>query len=179
MKKWMYVIFPSAMLGVFLFFYFAEAKDAELREKKRVEMVAKQKTEDDERKRVIEEKARQDAEKRAAERAAEEKKKEDDKIAKWQAETKRIQDEIDKDTATGNRLAKEAADLEIQLDTLRKSKDKANRDAFDLLKQVELAKVARRNAELEVQRTTEMISRKAAQSSLVKPPMIVTPAPAK
>src|SRR4051812_34853233 len=130
MKKWMYVIFPGAMLAVFLFFYFAESKEAELKEKKRIETVAKQKAEDDERKRVIEEKARQDAEKRAAERAAEEKKKEDEKVAKWQAETKRIQDDIDKDTATANRLAKEAADLESQLDTLRKTKDKATRDAF-------------------------------------------------
>jgi hypothetical protein len=66
------------------------------------------------------------------------------------------------------------------LDSVRKAKDKANRESFDLAKQVELAKVAKRNAEFEVQRTTEMISRRAADSSLTRlPPPPPLPAPTK
>jgi len=43
---------------------------------------------------------------------------------------------------------------------------------------VELARIARRNAELEIQRMTEMVSRRAADSSLTRPPVIPAP-PAK
>ncbi len=175
MKKWMYLIFPGAMLGIFLFFYFAEAKEAEIKEQQRIAEDTKRKADDAERKRVIEEKARQDAERRTAERLAAEKQKEDEKLAKWQADGKAIQDATDKANADVNHWSKECSNLEIQLDTLRKAKDKASREAFDLLKQVELAKVTRRNAEIEIQRTTEMISRRAAESSLVKAPSIPAP----
>ena len=49
--------------------------------------------------------------------------------------------------------------------------------AFDA-KKVELARIARRTAELEIQRTTEMITRRAEQSSMTRPPP-PPPAPAK
>ena len=172
MKKWMYLIFPGLMLGLFLFFYLAASKETELKEKQHIAAAAKLKADEAARKKIIEDKARLDSEKRSAARAAEEKKKEDDKIAKWVNDGKKIQDDTDKANAEANRLSKEAAVLEIQLDTLRKAKDKASREAFELVKQVELAKVARRNAEIEIQRTTEMISRRAAESSLVKPPLV-------
>jgi predicted nucleic acid-binding Zn-ribbon protein len=179
MKKWMYVIFPSAMLGIFLFFYLASEKETERKELQRTEQLAKQKAQEAERKRVNEEKARIDAEKRRIEREADEAKKEAEKLAKYVADGKKIQDETDKLNKEGDQFAKESAALEIQIDTLRKGKDKASRDAFDLLRQVEMAKVARRNAEFEIQRTTEMISRRANESSLVRPPVIAAPAPAK
>jgi len=155
MKKWMYVIFPSVMLGVFLFFYFAEAKQAEIREKQRAAELAKQKAEDAEKKRVAEEKARLDSAKRQAERAAEDAKREADKLAKWQAEGKRIQDDTDKSIADADRFSKQVSELEIQLDAAKKAKDKASRESFDLLKLVERSKVERRNAEVEIQRLTE------------------------
>ena len=66
--------------------------------------------------------------------------------------------------------AKEAAKLDASLAATRQAKDKANREAFDLAKQVELAKVSKRNAEFDIQRTTEMISKRAEQSSLTRPP---------
>ena len=65
--------------------------------------------------------------------------------------------------------------MELQLSALRTEKEKLNREAFDFAKQVERGKVARRTAELEIQRTTEMIARRAAQSSLARPPGAVTP----
>lgn len=168
MKKWMYVIFPTVMLGVFLFFYFAEAKQAEIKEKQRSAELAKQKADDAEKKRIAEEKARVDSAKRQAERAAEDAKREADKLAKWQADGKRIQDDTDKSVADADRYAKQVAELEIQLDSARKAKDKASREAFDLLKTVERSKVDRRNAEVEIQRLTEMVARRASDSSLTR-----------
>lgn len=171
----MYIIFPGAMLGVFLFFYFSDAKQAAINEKQRAAVVSKQKAEEAERKRVIEEKARLDAERRTSERLMEEKKKESDKLAKSAAELKRVVDDTDKANADFARYAKEVSSLESQLELLLKSKDKASREAFDAVKQVEKAKVDRRNAEIEIQRLTEMVVRRAAESSLVKPTLPVAP----
>jgi ABC-type Na+ efflux pump permease subunit len=177
MKKWMYVIFPAAMLGIFLVFYFSAAKKAELKEQQHIAEIAKQKADETEKKRIAEDKARVDAVKRAAERSAEEAKKEADKIAKWQADSKRIQEDTDKSIADADRYQKEVSKLEIELDTLRKSKDKASREAFDLLKQVERAKVDRRNAEIEIQRLTEMVARKASESAMTRPGVAATTTP--
>lgn len=177
MKKWMYVIFPAAMLGLFLVFYFSAAKKAELKEQQNLAEIAKQKADEADKKRIAETKARVDAEKRAGERAAEELKKEADKLAKWQADSKRIQDDTDKSLADSDRYQREVSKLEIDLDSMRKLKDKTGREAFDLLKQVERSKVDRRTAEIEIQRLTEMVARKASESSMTRPVVSATTAP--
>lgn len=117
-----------------------------------------------------------DSAKRAAERAAEDAKREADKIAKREAESKRIQDETDKYLADAAALSKKIADLEVQVEAARKSKDQASREAFDLLKQVERAKVERRNAEIEIARLTEMLARRASDSSMTRMPTPPSPA---
>jgi len=179
MKKWMYLIAPTAMLGVFLFFYIAESKEAELKEQSRAAELAKSKAQEAEKKRVAEEKARLDSAKRAAERSAEEAKREADKIAKREAESKRIQDETEKYLADTAAQTKKVSDLELQLEAARKSKDQASREAFDLLKQVERAKVERRNAEIEIARLTEMLARRASDSSMTRMPPPPPPPAAK
>jgi chromosome segregation ATPase len=144
MKKWMYIIFPGIMLAVFLVIYSSAMKDVELATQKKAEEVAKMKAADEAKKKVAEEKAREDSARRSAERAAEDSKREAEKIAKWQSESKKIQDDIDKAQADSDLYNKEVAALELTLDSLKKSKDKASRESFDLVKQVERAKVARR-----------------------------------
>ena len=62
------------------------------------------------------------------------------------------------------------ADLEKELAGLRTQKETVNRENLELLKKVELARIAKRNAELNIQRMTEMISRRAAASALTAPP---------
>ena len=167
----MYVISVSSMLAIFLFFYLTHLKEAELRDKARAERLAHDQKIEAERKAMIEAKAREDAAKRAAARAAEDAKKEADKIAKWEAEGQKIKDATDKHNAESDRLAKEAAKLEIQLDSLRRDKETANRECFESAKRVEYAKIDKRNAELEIQRTTEMIARRATESSLARLPL--------
>jgi membrane protein involved in colicin uptake len=177
MKKWMYIIFPGAMLAGFLVIYFSHKEKAEAKERAHIEQVAKEKADADAKKKVAEAKARDDAKKRQEERDAEEKKKVEEKMARQAADDKKVQDAIAEYTAKGNAAAKLLAEQEIKLDKLRKEKDQASREAFETAKQVELARVARRNAELEIQRLTEMISRRASESSMTRPP-IVPPAPA-
>ncbi|MCR6656054.1 MAG: hypothetical protein NVV63_09600 [Opitutus sp.] len=170
MKKWTYVISVGGMLAVFMFFYFSHTKEAEIREKARQEEVARQQKEEADRKAAIEEKARQDAERRAAERAAEEKRKEDERIAKWEAAGREIQQSTDEYNAKADAYNKRVGALEIELNQLRTDKEKLNREAFEFAKQVERARVEKRNAEIEHQRLTDIIARRAAESALVRPP---------
>jgi hypothetical protein len=176
MKKWMYLIAPTVMLGAFLFLYVAESKEAEIKEQAKAAEIAKVKAQEAEKKKIAEEKARLDSAKRAAERAAEDAKREADKLAKREAEAKRIQDETDKYLADAAAQTKKIAELEAQVDVARKAKDQASRESFDLLKQVERAKVERRNAEIEIARLTEMLARRASDSSMTRMPP--PPAPA-
>jgi hypothetical protein len=180
MKKWMYLIFPGVMLAAFLVFYLSHKKEAEEKERVHVAKVAQEKAEMEAKKRDAEQKARDDAKKRQDEREAEDRKKEADKAAKQAADDKKVRDATAEYTAKANEFTKQIASLEAELDRLRKEKDKTNRETFEMAKQVELARIARRNAELEIQRMTEMIARRASDSSLTRPPMLPQPpAPAK
>ena len=170
MKKWIYLILPSLMLAGFLVIYFSHKEKAEAKERAHIAQVAKEKAEAEEKKRIAEQKARDDARKRQEERDAEERKKAEEKAAKQAADDKKVRDQTAEYTAKAEAAAKQVAALEAELDRLRKEKDQTSREAFDLAKQVELARIARRNAELEIQRMTEMVARRAAESSLTKPP---------
>jgi hypothetical protein len=178
MKKWMYLISVGSMLAVFLFFYFAHLKETEQREKEHAALLQKKLAEEAKHKAELEEKARLDAAAKSAARAAEEAKKEADRVAKWEAAGLDIKNTTDTLNAESDKLSKEAAALEIQLSNLRDTKEKLNRETFELAKRVELAKINKQNAEMGIQRTTEMIARRATASSLTQlPPPL--PAPAK
>ncbi len=177
MKKWMYVISVGGMLAIFLFFYFSHIKEAEQQEKIRQEKLEQDRKAEAAKKAEIEAKARADAERRAAERAAADAKKEAEKVAKWEAENRHIQEETDGYNAKANAYAKQASELDIQLTKLRAEKDRLIREAFEFAKQVEQARIEKRNAELEIQRMTDMISKKAADSSLTRAPVMPTPKP--
>ena len=172
MKKWMYIIFPSIMLAGFLVIYFSYKEESEARERAHIAQVEKEKTEAEEKKRIAEAKAREDALKRQEEREAEEKRKADEKAAKQAADDKKVRDQTAEFTAKGEAAAKQVAALQAERDNLRKEKDRTSRETFDLAKQVELARIARRNAELEIQRMTEMVMRRVAESSLTRPPAL-------
>jgi len=170
MKKWIYFIVPVILAVIFSFFYFAYLDDAKQKDIERKAEIARVEQAEALKKAEIEEKARLDAERRAAERLAAEQAKEAERIAKWEAEGKRIQDATDENIAEANALAKKISNLEIELNALRQSKAKTNAEVLEMIKQVERAMIDKRNAELEIQRMTEMIARRAADSSLSRAP---------
>jgi hypothetical protein len=175
MKKWMFIIFPGAMLAIFLTFFLSHKKVMEDNQAARDATVARQQQEADAKKKADEEKAHVDAVKRSEERAAEEKRKADEKAAKVAAADKEVQAATNKALADGDKSAQESRRLEMELENLRKAKDQLSREAFDAAQQVELAKVARRNAELEEQRTIEMIANRADNSLMARLPAAVVP----
>jgi len=164
MKKWIYVVFPMAMLAVFLGFYLENKREWDAAEAARVLSEQKAKAAEDARKSAAEAAARIAAQKRADDQKREEAAKEQARRDKWDAETRAIQAVTDRANAEAEAAGKEAADLEIQIDTLRKQKEQLNRADFDLLKQVELARVQERIAELEVERMVRMIADRADQA---------------
>ena len=176
MKKWLYVLFPTALLGIFLYYYFASRAETLARETAHREQVARETAEANQKKAIAEAKAREDAERRNAERAAEEARIAKEKQDKYDADMRRIKDDTDKANASAEQSAAKVSELTIELDNLHKQKDALTREGFDLAKRVEMAAVARRNAELEIQRMVEMIANKADQSSMTKmPPPTPTP----
>jgi chromosome segregation ATPase len=175
MKKWFYVLFPVALLAIFTIFYLSSRAESEAKEAAHKAELAKDKADADEKKSLAEAKAREDAEKRNVDRANEEKRLAQEKEDKYNAEMARIKEDTDKSNATAETYAKKVSDFTIELDTLHKQKDALTRESFDLDKQVELADVERRNAEMEIQRYNSMIADKADQSAMAKMP---PPAPA-
>jgi chromosome segregation ATPase len=167
-----YVIVPVVLLALFGFFYWQYMQTAEQKEKDRLALIAKDKADADAKKKAAEEKAKADAERRAQEREAEEKKKADDKRKKYEADIQKIRDDIAKYNTQASDNAKQVAKLEQELSNLRASKEKLNREAFELNKQVERAQVDKRNAEFEIQRLTDMIAKRANDSLMPKAPVV-------
>jgi len=83
---------------------------------------------------------------------------------------KKLKDESTDYSVQSAKFAKDAAELEIQITQTRNDREKLNREALEFSKQVELAKISRRNAELEIQRTMEMVAMKLNDSSIATPP---------
>ncbi|HET7534819.1 MAG TPA: hypothetical protein VFJ90_00095 [Candidatus Didemnitutus sp.] len=169
-----YLIAPAALLLAFLFTpsvgYFSAQKEIEARleaeNKRKADVAAAEAA----RKAEIERKATLDAQKRQAERDAEEAAKIAKKEKDYADAMNKLKDETNGYVADTDKLVKENAELEVQLAALRNQKEKANRETFELAKQVELAKVSRRNAELEIQRMVEMVGTKAGASTLANAP---------
>ena len=183
MKKWMYLIVPAILMVGFVFVYFSHVEKTHEKERIAKAKVVAEKAEADRKKKDAEDKARADAKKRQDDRDAEEKKKEDEKIAKQRADDEKVRSATAEFVTKATNAAKQGQQLEKDLENFRREKDRLTREAFDIAKQVELARIARRNAELEIQRMTEMITQRASNSSLVRPPALPTPpapaAPAK
>ncbi len=180
MKKWMYLIFPGIMLAGFIVIYLSHKEASEAKEKAHVAQVAKDKAVADEKKKVAEAKARDDAKKRQEERDAEDRKKEEDKAARQAADDKKVRDQTAEYASKAAAAEKQVAASQSELERLRKEKDTLNRETFEMAKQVELSRIARRNAELEIQRMTEMVARRASESAMTRPPAVMAaPAPAK
>jgi monoamine oxidase len=176
MKKWMYVIFPGIMLGLFLIVYTSHVKEAEEREQRRLVAIEEKRKEDEAKKKKAEELAAEDAKKRQEERDAEEAKKEADRRRKQEAADKEVADKTAEYRGKADNFAKKVSQAEIELDRLHKERETANREDLELAKRVELAEVAKQNAELREQHLMQMIAMRADQSTMAQMP---PPPPAK
>lgn len=174
MKKWIYFIVPILGLGVFLGFYFTHVEEAKRVAAERKIAMARKAEEEAMKKKELENKAREDAERLAAERAAAEAKKLKERADAQAAEDKKVKDATDRALGECEKFTDQIAKSEREISLLRAAKEKDNREYLELSKQLELARIDRRNAELEVQRMTENVARKASSSAIANftPPVL-------
>jgi hypothetical protein len=166
-----YVIFPVVLLITFGVYYTQVAKP-EMAEQERAaaRKVEQQLATDEARRKEIELKAQADAQ--AQQQAREQKDREKQEKARRDREE---QDrKISEDTAKYENLAasltKQIADMDKEIADLRNRRESLTRDIFDAAAKVELAKIDRQNAELEIQRMYDMVAQKVNDSFLTKLP---------
>ncbi len=172
-----YLIVPAVLLAVFGFFYNGALKEMHDKEVARQEKIDRDAAAEKKRKAEVEDRAQKDAEKRLAERAAADKAKEDKREKDYQDAMTKLKDEADDYASQTAKLTKEAADLDASILQTRNDKERLTRESLELTKQVELAKINRRNAELEIQRMIDMVAKKLNESSIaIMPPPPPPPA---
>lgn len=174
MKKWLYFIAPVAGLVVFLFVYMTHVESAKKAAAEKIAAIQKADKEEADRKAKLEQIARADAAKKAAEREADEKKKDEERVAKWNEQGKKVADETAEAVKAVSELNAAIGTLDKEKASLLKSKEQFNRDYLKGSQDLELARIARRNAELEIQRLTELMIRKADESALAAQVAVAT-----
>ena len=165
-----YIIAPIILAAVFMGYYNLARK--EMREKEITQQAAadKRKAEDDARKAEIDRKATLDAEKRQQERVEADRARDAKRVRDYEEAMKKLTDEANDYAAQVAKLTKESADLDQQATQTRNNREQLNREALEFSKEVELAKISRRNSELEIQRTVEMVGKRLTDSSLTTLP---------
>jgi hypothetical protein len=171
-----YLIVPIVLLGVFCVYYrqFSAQQDVIAQQKAQAEQAAADQV--IQQKKDAMEKAQADQQAREQAQHAEEAQQEADHLAKFEASKQKLADETANFQQEADSYSKQAADLQVQLDSLQAEHEKLARGVFELQKQVELAKIDRRSADLEVQRTYDIVAQKVAASGLtyVPPPPAAT-----
>lgn len=171
---YIYVLIPVVLFVAFLYApgvgYNSAMKELEAKNQRIKAEKAAAKAAEDARRAEIERKATEDAKKRQEQRDAEERAKEVRKLKDYEDAMRQLRDEAAKYAAEADGFQKETNALELQLNELRSLKEKSNREVFELSKRVELAKVDRRNAELEIQRMVDMVAQRLGASSLAAMP---------
>jgi ABC-type Na+ efflux pump permease subunit len=178
MKKWLYLVLPLVMAGVFMVFYVKHEKEREVRiatNKAKVEAAtAKEKAVKD----AAEAKAKESAKIAQDERDRENAAREAARKAQQDAVDRGIKEKTDAALAEIDAATKKSKALQDEIERLVADRERIRQEGFELAKQVELASVERRNAEMEEQRLTEMIVRRTAESHLSRLPPPPPPPPA-
>lgn len=179
MKK-LYVIIPLILLVAFSAYYMKFSAHHAVIEAEREAAAEVTKAEEEARSKAAEKNAREESERRAAEREAEAAAKEATRRQQWEEAGAAVASQIAEYRAQGDTYSKRVNELELQIVELRRQKDQKTNELLALAEQMELANIAKRNAELEVQRLTDMVANRLAQSSLTRmPPPPPPPAPAR
>ncbi len=167
-----YIIVPLILMSVFVYFERDASKQALIVEEQKMEAKKVEEAKKEEEKRVLEEKAKIDSERRNEQRLKEEKEKEDKKKAEYQAKLQRFKDDIKRYSDDIDKFNKEVERLQKELADKRELRERENRATFELAKKVEISKKMRRNAELQLQRYTAMLAKRADESAMAKMPVV-------
>lgn len=169
-----YVIWPVVMVAAFIAYFIQfDKEDTRLQEEKVAREEADKKAKELEKERLKELAAEENL-KQAKIKAEEEEKKLKEKEAKQFAKDEEVRQDTASRRAEIDRMAKEKGELQAKLAETRRARLKAEADAFDAARSVELAKIERRTIEMDIQRVAGLIANKVDASSLVEIPVFAT-----
>ncbi len=157
-----YITIPAILVLLFggVYYRHAAAGRAVLEASRAAGILAQKRA--DEARHALDLQAQADAAQRLATQRTDEQKKEDDRRARWEADTVRLVADQSAAEAKAAALAADTARVQQELTTLRAAKDRLNAETFALEKSVESALIAKRTAEMEIQRLTAVLARQAA-----------------
>ncbi len=167
-----YIIIPLIALGIFYFFYQDFSAKNEIAVAEKAAAVAAAEAQEAAEKAEAERKSKEDAARRTAERESDEAARIAKRRAAWAADGAKVAADTADAKAKSDAHQQKINELEIKLTELRSQREALNGEVFVMMKEVEAARIAKRNAELEVQRMAQMVSQKAETSVLVKKPIL-------
>jgi len=165
-----YLIVPIVLLGVFCVYYNQFSTQLAVTEHQKALAAQAAAAQVEQNHQAAMQKAQADAQALEEAQRAEEARQEAEHLAKFEASKQKLADETASFQQEADSYAKQAADLQAQLNSLQTDHDKLSREVFELQKQVELAKIDRRTADLEIQRTYDMVTQKITASPLTYAP---------
>lgn len=165
-----YLIAPLVLMGLFGFLYNGALNDMKAKAEARHQAALVEEAKEAERKAAIDAEAKAEAIKRQEEREAADLAKAEKRERDYQDAMKQLNDETADYNTQSAALAKESAALETQISQALTDKERLNLEVLNLTKEVELAKINRRTAELEIQRLMEMVATKLSDSPIATPP---------
>jgi len=164
MKRFIFVLPPIILFGIFIFFYQGFLKEMEVRQKELAAQKAKADADELARKEIAKAAADKEAARQKAERQAEiDRIKEEIRNKKEEAERK-ILNETESAIAEGKRLQAQIIKLQSDIQATRAARDKAQAEAIETKLDLAKALIEKRNAEFEIQRYTDMLATRMAQS---------------
>lgn len=169
-----YLIVPTILLAAFIFCYGQFSQQYAAKVAQEQAEVARQAELDKEAKQRAAEKATEEARKLEQSQREADERAEAQREQEYQNKKKAVTDEMDKYKQEADSLSQQADTLQKQLDSLYAAHEQASRKLFNLQKEVERERIARRDADMEIQRAYEMVTQKVAGSSLAN----YTPPPA-
>ena len=166
-----YVLFPTFLLIVFSVYYTQVAKPqmaaAEAAAKQKV---LEQEKVDEANRLQIEQKAQADAKRQQEERARKDREKEEKAKREQEEQDNQVRTETAKLEGEAASLSKQIADQQKLISDLRTQRENLTKEVFSDASKVEMAKIERRNAELEIQRMYDMVAQKVDDSFLTQAP---------
>jgi ribosome recycling factor len=170
----LYLLIPLVLLGLFAVPYGAHRRETAAAAREQAAEADRRQQAAAAEQQAAALKARADADQRTSARLAAEQQAAAAKHAQGEAESQRIAVDTDSYRAAATKLTAEIADLQIQLHAARATRAGLNDEVFAAEKAVELARIDKRNAEMELQRLTAKVAEQAAGVALPVLPTLPT-----
>ena len=170
-----YSLIPAILLLAFGFYFVGYKKSYDQQEAQKKEEAKKKEDEEKEKKKQAEAAAAKITKEKQEAKEREDAEKAKKKRDEMKANDDRIRQETKDELTKGEKLSKDLGELEVKLLEQRRNKERLQQDTFKAARDVELMKIERRAAELEIQRATDMVITRTEAGPWDDMPIFPTP----